>query len=67
VKCLAACTPETGSELYSILRRALINDAEYWNVGGYLCPNFLHKDIALAAIALEKHVYVKKPLALNAE
>ena len=30
-------------------------------------PNFLHKDIALAAIANGKQVYSEKPLALNAK
>ncbi|VTR21808.1 1,5-anhydro-D-fructose reductase [Serratia fonticola] len=30
-------------------------------------PNFLHKEMALAAIAQGKHVYSEKPLALNAQ
>lgn len=30
-------------------------------------PNFLHKEIALAAIAHGKHIYSEKPLALNAK
>lgn len=45
--------------------KALINDADI-DVVDICAPNFLHKEIALAAIAAGKHVYSEKPLALNA-
>ncbi|QUX95312.1 myo-inositol 2-dehydrogenase [Marinomonas sp. CT5] len=43
----------------------LINDSNI-DVVDICAPNFLHKEIALAAIAAGKHVYSEKPLALNA-
>lgn len=36
------------------------------DVVNIVTPNFLHKDIAMAAIAAGKHVYCEKPLALTA-
>uniref|UniRef100_A6VVP2 Oxidoreductase domain protein n=1 Tax=Marinomonas sp. (strain MWYL1) TaxID=400668 RepID=A6VVP2_MARMS len=45
--------------------KSLINDADI-DVVDICAPNFLHKEIALAAIASGKHVYSEKPLALNA-
>ncbi len=36
------------------------------NVVDICTPNFLHKDMAMAAIAAGKHVYCEKPLALTA-
>lgn len=43
----------------------LVNDSKI-NVVDICSPNFLHKEMALAAIAAGKHVYSEKPLALNA-
>jgi predicted dehydrogenase len=43
----------------------LVNDNNI-DVVDICSPNFLHKEMALAAIAAGKHVYVEKPLALNA-
>src|SRR6201991_4065900 len=36
------------------------------DVVNIVTPNFLHKEIAMAAIAAGKHVYCEKPLALSA-
>ncbi|MCM2131620.1 Gfo/Idh/MocA family protein [Larsenimonas rhizosphaerae] len=43
--------------------RALVADSRV-DVVDICAPNFLHKEIALAAIAAGKHVYAEKPLAL---
>jgi len=43
----------------------LVNDPNI-DVVDICAPNFLHKEMALAAIAAGKHVYSEKPLALNA-
>jgi len=45
--------------------KSLIHDPNI-DVVDICAPNFLHKEIALAAIAAGKHVYSEKPLALNA-
>lgn len=44
--------------------RELINDPDI-DVVDICAPNYLHKEMALAAIAAGKHVYSEKPLALN--
>jgi len=45
--------------------QALVRDDRV-DVVDICSPNFLHKPMALAAIAASKHVYCEKPLALNA-
>lgn len=45
--------------------QALVRDPEV-DVVDICSPNYLHKEMALAAIAAGKHVYSEKPLALNA-
>ena len=45
--------------------RELVNDPKI-DVVDICSPNFLHKEMALAAISTGKHVYSEKPLALNA-
>src|SRR3954466_6165790 len=40
--------------------------AQEVDVVDIVTPNFLHKEIAMAAIAAGKHVYCEKPLALSA-
>lgn len=44
--------------------RALVADTDV-DVVDICSPNFLHKEMALAAIAAGKHVYAEKPLALS--
>lgn len=46
--------------------RELVKDPNV-DVVDICTPNFLHKEIALAAIANGKHVYSEKPLALTSE
>lgn len=41
-------------------------DAEDVDLVSITTPNFMHKEMALAAIAAGKHVWCEKPLALNA-
>ena len=45
--------------------RTLVNDPNV-DVVDICSPNYLHKEMALAAIAAGKHVYSEKPLALSA-
>ncbi|MDR5861105.1 Gfo/Idh/MocA family oxidoreductase [Halomonas eurihalina] len=45
--------------------KALVEDLDV-DVVDICAPNFLHKEMALAAIAAGKHVYAEKPLALSA-
>lgn len=44
--------------------RSLVTDSAV-DVVDICAPNFLHKEMALAAIAAGKHVYAEKPLALS--
>lgn len=45
--------------------RMLVQDPDV-DVVDICAPNFLHKEMALAAIAAGKHIYAEKPLALSA-
>lgn len=44
----------------------LVNDPAI-DIVDICSPNFLHKKMAIAALAAGKHVYCEKPLAMNAE
>ncbi|MDG6895180.1 Gfo/Idh/MocA family protein [Volucribacter amazonae] len=57
---------EFGFKRFSADWREVVNDPEV-DIIDICTPNFLHKEIALAAIAQGKHIYCEKPLALNAE
>lgn len=54
-----------GFERWSTDWRAVVEDPGV-DVVDIVTPNFLHKEMALAAIAAGKHVYCEKPLAVNA-
>lgn len=54
-----------GYERWTVDWREAVNDPAV-GVVDIVTPNFLHKEIALAAIAAGKHVYCEKPLALTA-
>ena len=54
-----------GYERWTIDWREAVTDSDV-DVVDIVTPNFLHKEIAMAAIAAGKHVYCEKPLALTA-
>jgi predicted dehydrogenase len=54
-----------GYERWTVDWREAVTDPSV-DVVDIVTPNFLHKEIALAAIAAGKHVYCEKPLALTA-
>ena len=53
-----------GYERWTVDWREAVSDAGV-DVVDIVTPNFLHKEIAMAAIAAGKHVYCEKPLALT--
>ncbi len=54
-----------GYERWTVDWREAVTDMGV-DVVDIVTPNFLHKEIAMAAIAAGKHVYCEKPLALTA-
>lgn len=54
-----------GYERWTVDWREAVTDPAV-DVVDIVTPNFLHKEIAMAAIAAGKHVYCEKPLALTA-
>lgn len=54
-----------GYEAWTVDWREAVTDPAV-DVVDIVTPNFLHKEIALAAIAAGKHVYCEKPLAVTA-
>lgn len=54
-----------GFECWTTDWRAMVEDPSI-DVVDIVTPNFLHKEMALAAISAGKHVYCEKPLAANA-
>ena len=64
---LASATARSlGFQRWSTDWRAAVNDPDI-DVIDIVTPNWLHYEIAMAAIAAGKHVYCEKPLALTAE
>jgi predicted dehydrogenase len=54
-----------GFECWTTDWRSMVEDPSI-DVVDIVTPNFLHKEMALAAISAGKHVYCEKPLAANA-
>src|SRR6476660_5384577 len=54
-----------GYERWTVDWREAVTDPDV-DVVDIVTPNFLHAEIAMAAIAAGKHVYCEKPLALSA-
>jgi predicted dehydrogenase len=62
----AAGAVQFGYERWTTSWREAIDDPDV-NVVDIVTPNFLHKDIAIAAAKAGKHIWCEKPLALTAE
>ena len=73
LECIAEITPEVAEDVrgrFGFRRstsdwRAMAEDPDI-DIFDITAPNKLHKEMALAAIAANKHVYCEKPLATNA-
>ena len=62
----AAGAAQFGYERWTTSWREAIDDPDV-DVVDIVTPNFLHKDIAIAAAKAGKHIWCEKPLALTAE
>ena len=60
----AAGAAQFGYERWTTSWREAIDDPDF-NVVDIVTPNFLHKDIAIAAAKAGKHIWCEKPLALT--
>lgn len=62
----AAGAAQFGYERWTTSWQEAVNDPEV-DIVDIVTPNFLHKDVALAAAKAGKHIWCEKPLALTAE
>ena len=62
----AAGAAQFGYERWTTSWREAIDDPDV-DVVDIVTPNFLHKDIAIAAAKAGKHIWCEKPLALTAQ